>query len=462
MTTLLNTTTGLYNENGEFIPRKAKHSNSSKVVNNSKSIKTAKLSKQEVEVHIQKLSTRTERLEFRMNNQKSYLAEKCDEFVKNFSIKSFDLRSNPDSETILASMRAHFSKYAKTFKKYLGMGLLVGGIITTGLFTVATNSEACVEEYKYEVKSGDTLYSLAKLHGVDVDAIKSVNELSSNSLRAHQHLIMPAHNQITGKVVHPHVEQEVEPQEDNDSVVINKNVKAYVNVNKGGSLRVRQHPNTASAAIGSVTRGQELTVHYTNNGWAEITFNGKTGYVSSAFLNFNNKPSVNTADTIVKKDTTVITVTTTSTTVKEKLVARNMYVTASKLNVRSNSNTHSSVLGSVARNSKVYVISETSNGWAKVSYNGKTGYMSLEHLTSKPSIKETSSKTTTVTNQYKVRGIVVGDEPQFIHFKINGKIQPVEVTNQAMFNELKSLQGQNLELLLKQRPGKNPLLVSYQ
>jgi len=462
MKTLLNTTTGytttgLYNENGDYISRKSKHSNSSK--------SAKKLSQSQVKQEIQTFSTREERLAFRMKNLNALnldkLAQRFDEFVENFSFKSFDLRSNPDSKNILASMRLHFSKYAKTFKKYLGItGIAL--IFTTGLFTVATNSEACVEEYKYEVKSGDTLYSLAKLHGVDVDAIKSVNELSSNSLHAHQHLIMPAHNQITGKVVHPHVEQEVEPQEDNDSVVINKNVKAYVNVNKGGSLRVRQHPNTAAAAIGSVTRGQELTVHYTNNGWAEITFNGKTGYVSSAFLNFNNKPSVNTADRIVKKDTTVITVTTTSTTVKEKSVAQSMYVTASKLNVRSNPNTHSSVLGSVTRNNKVYVISKTNDGWAKVSYNGKTGYMSLEHLTSKPSIKEASSKATTVSNQYKVRGIVVGDEPQFIHFKINGKIQPVEVTNQAMFNELKSLQGQNLELLLKQRPGKNPLLVSYQ
>ncbi|MEG2246940.1 MAG: SH3 domain-containing protein, partial [Peptostreptococcaceae bacterium] len=54
-------------------------------------------------------------------------------------------------------------------------------------------------------------------------------------------------------------------------------------------------------------------------------------------------------------------------------------VTATSLNVRSGPSTNSSVIGSLKLNEKVEVISE-SNGWSKVKYNGKEGYVSSTYL----------------------------------------------------------------------------------
>ena len=50
-------------------------------------------------------------------------------------------------------------------------------------------------------------------------------------------------------------------------------------------------------------------------------------------------------------------------------------ITADVLNIRSNPNTSSSVIGKLNYNTKVSII-EISNGWYKVSYNNTTGWIS--------------------------------------------------------------------------------------
>ncbi|WP_208872225.1 SH3 domain-containing protein, partial [Paraclostridium sordellii] len=52
---------------------------------------------------------------------------------------------------------------------------------------------------------------------------------------------------------------------------------------------------------------------------------------------------------------------------------------ATSLNMRSGPSTGNSVIGSLKNNEKVEVISE-SNGWSKIKYNGKEGYVSSTYL----------------------------------------------------------------------------------
>lgn len=49
---------------------------------------------------------------------------------------------------------------------------------------------------KYIVKSGDTLYGIAKIYGVTVDELKKENNLNSNVLKIGQVLIIPNKNEI--------------------------------------------------------------------------------------------------------------------------------------------------------------------------------------------------------------------------------------------------------------------------
>jgi cell wall-associated NlpC family hydrolase len=56
-------------------------------------------------------------------------------------------------------------------------------------------------------------------------------------------------------------------------------------------------------------------------------------------------------------------------------------VTGSSLRLRSAASTASTTLATVAKGTKVDVLAEAQNGWYKVQYNGKTGYMSADYLT---------------------------------------------------------------------------------
>jgi len=57
---------------------------------------------------------------------------------------------------------------------------------------IPNNSTSSNAKLTYTVKSGDTLYSIAKTYNTDVDAIKTLNNLKSNNLSIGQTLILPS------------------------------------------------------------------------------------------------------------------------------------------------------------------------------------------------------------------------------------------------------------------------------
>ena len=119
------------------------------------------------------------------------------------------------------------------------------------------------------------------------------------------------------------------------------------------TLNVRSGAGTSYSVLGSLSKGTKVEVISTTNGWSKISYNGSTGYVSSQYLSDNT--------------------TSTNTTTK--------YVTATTLNVRSGAGTSYSKLGKLEYKEKVTVLS-TSNGWSKINYNGKTGYVDSSYLQS--------------------------------------------------------------------------------
>uniref|UniRef100_UPI0022E8E715 N-acetylglucosaminidase n=1 Tax=Paraclostridium sordellii TaxID=1505 RepID=UPI0022E8E715 len=122
--------------------------------------------------------------------------------------------------------------------------------------------------------------------------------------------------------------------------------------NEGGTSKPDEKPNVGTKI--KVVAATSLNVR----GWSKIKYNGKEGYVSSTYLKDSNE-----GGTVTPPEQT-----------KTKVV------TATSLNVRSGPSTGHGIIGSLKNNEKVEVISE-SNGWSKIKYNGKEGYVSSTYLT---------------------------------------------------------------------------------
>ncbi|KKZ92369.1 hypothetical protein B4147_1605 [Bacillus wiedmannii] len=140
------------------------------------------------------------------------------------------------------------------------------------------------------------------------------------------------------------------------------------------SLRVRTGPATYHSVVGGVLNGRMLQVTGVENGWLKINHKGRTGYVSSEFVKF------------VKGGTPSIPETSNPST---GATVGDYYVNVSMLNVRSGASTNHGVIGALSKGIKVQVLFEQ-NGWGKINYNGKNGYVSSKFLskTSKTDAEE--------------------------------------------------------------------------
>ena len=162
------------------------------------------------------------------------------------------------------------------------------------------------------------------------------------------------YNGVTGYV---HGDYVTKGTTDNSTTGTTKYVSASVGLN------VRSGAGTSYSKLGKLEYKEKVTVLSTSNGWSKINYNGKTGYVDSSYLKSTVPGSTN--------DNT-----------NNETTGTTKYVnTTSGLNVRSGAGTSYSKLGKLEYKEKVTVLS-TSNGWSKINYNGKTGYVDSSYLQS--------------------------------------------------------------------------------
>ncbi|HFK1449495.1 TPA: cell wall-binding protein EntB [Bacillus pacificus] len=132
-------------------------------------------------------------------------------------------------------------------------------------------------------------------------------------------------------------------------------------------LNVREKPNTESKVVEKVKNGQELKVINTEDGWTKIELNGKEVFVSSEFT----------------KDI--------------------YHVTANLLNVRTEANTESKILGRLKKDDVIESTNQVKDGWLQFEYKGKTAYVNVSFLSSTaPVEKKADEKTKQVAKVQKM------------------------------------------------------------
>ena len=145
------------------------------------------------------------------------------------------------------------------------------------------------------------------------------------------------------------------------------------------NLNLRDQPGTSGKILTTIPKGKTVTIlsEKDENGWYKVSYDGKTGYVSRSYLTTSNStPAVSKTGTATEN-----------------------------LNLRDQPGTSGKILTTIPKGKTVTILSEKDeNGWYKVSYGGKTGYVSGSYLTTSPSGSTTiTTKTGTATENLNLR-----------------------------------------------------------
>ena len=120
------------------------------------------------------------------------------------------------------------------------------------------------------------------------------------------------------------------------------------------ALKLRAEASTTSACLTLLPKGTSVVVEDDSiAGWYKVNHDGVTGYLSSEYVSFSISGSAKLG---------------------------NGKVTGNDVNVRSAASTSASRLGSLNKGD-VVAVTGIDNGWYKISFNGKTGYVRSDYMT---------------------------------------------------------------------------------
>jgi cell wall-associated NlpC family hydrolase len=172
--------------------------------------------------------------------------------------------------------------------------------------------------------------------------------------------------------------------------VMSNTTSKQAKVTANGGLSFRAQPSTSGARLAVIPKGTVVDiVEGSSNGWTKVKYNGQTGYCSSDYLsviddsNNGGESGNEDGEDIVTPKPPVST----DTTMRVKANGG--------LSLRSANNTLSARI-LVIPNGATVTVHSTSNGWSKVTYNGKDGYVATQYLEEIPDdeVEDLPSNTT--------------------------------------------------------------------
>lgn len=142
-------------------------------------------------------------------------------------------------------------------------------------------------------------------------------------------------------------------------------VKA-IGIVSGSDVRMRAAADTGSSIITTLGKGAAVAVTGVSDGWYEVKYNGKSGYMSAQFVEVKNNASG---------------------------LSATGKVTGDSVNVRSAANTEGGVVTTLASGSFV-TVTGFDKGWYAVTAGGSSGYVSGDYLSLVPKSAAQTTQTT--------------------------------------------------------------------
>lgn len=179
--------------------------------------------------------------------------------------------------------------------------------------------------------------------------------------------------------------------------VINKvDAASYGSYVTTSNLNLRASMSTSSRKLALIPKGGKVTlVMKYSNGWSKVTYSGRTGYVSSQYIKAGGNSNNNITPTP-------------STSPSYGKTAR----TTAVLNLRRGAGTSYSSIMKIPQNTTVNVLASYSNGWSKVSYSGKVGFVSNQYLTTGGGVQSNNNNNSTgrCTSGYATNTLIIVDK----------------------------------------------------
>lgn len=151
-------------------------------------------------------------------------------------------------------------------------------------------------------------------------------------------------------------------------------------VKTSANLNLRQGPSTKKKSLVVVPKNTTLkATAQASNGWYKVSYKGKSGYLSNAYAKkVASKPA---AKPTVKKPA--------SKPASTKDRASSIWIkTSANLNLRQGSSSKHKSLLTIPKNTSLKTTAQASNGWYKVKYKNKTGYLSNAYVSKDPGGRE--------------------------------------------------------------------------
>ncbi len=150
------------------------------------------------------------------------------------------------------------------------------------------------------------------------------------------------------------------------------------------TVNVRSSDSETADKVGKAEKGMRLPlIEKKENGWSKVEFEGSEAYIKSEYLadvvNVVEEDTDGSAsESTDTQETAAAEQTQTSNT---GTVGKDGKVTATTtVNVRATANENGERLGVIYQGEKLELVMQQADGWCKVKYNGKTGYVKTEYV----------------------------------------------------------------------------------
>jgi len=181
--------------------------------------------------------------------------------------------------------------------------------------------------------------------------------------------------------------------------------EGYVNIsNSNSNLNVRSDGNTFSNVIGSLRKGEPVSIVAKSGDWYKIQYNSSYGYVHSKYISLN---------TINNATAQLLSVTPTS---NFGIVSLND--SSSSLNLRSNPS--GEVLTTLSHGTKIEIL-DSNGSWYKVKANDTVGYVLSAYINiskaTKTSSESVAESKNTPVSECKVGTVILSNESSTLNLR---------------------------------------------